>query len=72
MAIIIMQVCSNNFGGIIMKSKKTEVERKQLPIISLLLGLAVVATTAAYVLYKFASDRAYKKKWQDYDECGLA
>lgn len=48
-----------------------EVSKKQMPMISLLLGLAVVATTAAYVLYRYASDKAYRKKWQDYDECGL-
>ncbi len=48
-------------------------EKSQIPCISLLLGLAVVATTAAYVLYRYASDKAaYRRKWKDYDECGLA
>lgn len=49
-----------------------EVSKKQIPIVSLLLGIAVIATTTAYVLYRYSSDKAYRKKWKDYDECGLA
>jgi hypothetical protein len=48
------------------------VSKRHAPIISLLLGLAVVATTAAYLIYRYANERAYRKKWEDYDECGLA
>ncbi len=58
---------------IIMKNKKVaESSKNPMPIISLLLGVAVIATTTAYVLYRYVSDKAYKKKWKDYDECGLA
>lgn len=49
-----------------------EVSKKQMPVISLLLGIAVLATTAAYIIYRYASEKAYRKKWRDYDECGLA
>lgn len=49
-----------------------EVPKKQMPAISLLLGIAVIATTTAYILYRYASDKAYRRKWKDYDECGLA
>ncbi|WMJ23956.1 hypothetical protein RBG61_04615 [Paludicola sp. MB14-C6] len=54
------------------KETEVEVPKKQAPIISLLLGLAVVATTAAYLIYRYTSEKAYRKKWKDYDECGLA
>lgn len=53
------------------KNNNLEVPKKQIPTISLLLGIAVIATTAAYVIYKYVSDKAYNRKWKDYDECGL-
>lgn len=42
---------------------------------------AVVAATAvllavsggvAYFLYRFSKEKAYKEKWKDYVDCGLA
>lgn len=54
------------------KLEVVQVVKKPMPFISLLLGIAVIATTTAYVLYRYVSDKAYKKKWKDYDECGLA
>lgn len=50
---------------------KLNAPKSQIPFVSFLLGLAVVATTAAYILYKYSSDKAYRQKWKDYDECGL-
>lgn len=41
-------------------------------LVSLLLGIAVVATTAAYMIYRLMSERTYRRKWKDYDDCGLA
>lgn len=55
-----------------MKNEIIEASKRQMPIVSFLLGIAVVATTAAYILYRYTSDKAYRKKWKDYDECGLA
>lgn len=40
--------------------------------ISLLLGIAIIATTSAYFIYRFMSERTYRRKWSDYDDCGLA
>ncbi|MEG0571215.1 MAG: hypothetical protein RR497_06180 [Oscillospiraceae bacterium] len=53
-------------------SEKIEVEKKQMPIISFLLGIAVIASAAAYIIYRYMSDKAYHEKWKDYDDCGLA
>lgn len=50
----------------------TEKSKPTLPVISLLLTIAALAVTCAYVLYKYTSDRSYRKKWSDYDDCGLA
>ncbi len=40
-------------------------------VVSVLLGVAAIATTAAYFLHKLASERAYHNKWKEYDECGI-
>lgn len=49
-----------------------EKENKGVSVISILLGAAVVATTSAYLIFKFVSERTYRRKWKDYDDCGLA
>ncbi len=49
-----------------------EKSKTTVPIISLLLTIAALAMTSAYVLYKYTSDRSYRRKWKDYDDCGLA
>lgn len=54
-----------------MKEIKQSTEKKQPPLISLLLGIAVIASMAAYIFYRYSNDKAYRKKWKDYDECGL-
>ena len=57
-----------------MKELRSSEEKTKttLPIISLLLMIAALAMTSAYVLYKYPSDRSYRRKWKDYDDCGLA
>ncbi len=57
-----------------MKQLRSSEEKTKptLPIISLLLTIAAIAMTSAYVLYKYTSDRSYRRKWKDYDDCGLA
>lgn len=56
-----------------MKSTQViEKNKKSIPIISILLGIAVIATTAAYIIFKVISERTYRRKWKDYDDCGLA
>lgn len=49
-----------------------EKDNKNATMISILLGVAVIATTSAYLIFKFVSERTYRKKWKDYDDCGLA
>lgn len=49
-----------------------EKNKKNTTCISILLGVAVVATTSAYLIFKFVSERTYRRKWEDYDDCGLA
>ena len=54
------------------QKSKQEKLKSTFPIISLLLTIAALAATSAYVLSKYTSDRSYRKKWSDYDDCGLA
>lgn len=43
--------------------------KSALPVVG---ALFLVIASAAYILYRTMSNRAYKQKWQDYDECGLS
>ena len=61
-----------NKGDLYGTESKQEKLKSTFPIISLLLTIAALAATSAYVLYKYTSDRSYRKKWSDYDDCGLA
>lgn len=33
-------------------------------------GRAIV-TTAAYIVYRVISEKAYNEKWKDYNDCGI-
>lgn len=45
--------------------------RPKSSIISILLGIAVVVTTTAYLISRHMRDKAYRRKWKDYEDCGL-
>lgn len=51
-----------------MKEKRTNA----FSVVALVLGLTGAAVAAMYMVCRFLSDRAYHKKWKDYDDCGLA
>ncbi len=46
--------------------------KNEITFLSVLLGLTAIASTTAYLVYKFFSDKAYNEKWKDYNDCGLA
>ncbi len=50
-----------------MKGEKSN----KLSIISFLLGVAAVASTLAYFLYRLHSNRMHEEKWRDYEDCGI-
>ena len=52
-----------------MKKKSTRV--RVIRLISLLLGIAAAAASAAYILYRFFGAQMHAKKWQDYEDCGI-
>jgi len=39
--------------------------------VTLLTAVLVAIGSVAYIMYRGSQGRAYKEKWQDYDECGL-
>lgn len=43
--------------------------RSALPVVG---ALFLVMVSAAYIIYRAVSNRAYYEKWKDYDECGLS
>ena len=42
---------------------------KVLPIVAYIF---VMAAALAYIIIKLMGDRAYREKWKDYNDCGLA
>jgi len=46
--------------------------RSDAPFIALLFTIAILAITSAVYIVKYTSARSYQRKWQDYDDCGLA
>lgn len=46
--------------------------RDNAPFIALLVTISLLAATSAVYIIKYASDFSYRKKWRDYDDCGLA
>ena len=40
-------------------------------ILPVVISVLVICVTAGYFLYRFASERAYRARWRDYDDCGI-
>lgn len=34
-------------------------------------ALLLVVASAGYIVFRVVSEKAYNKKWSDYDECGI-
>ena len=57
-----------------MKSKKRIISDRgisAMSVISLILGLLTLAMGGAYLINHFLTERAYRNKWRDYEDCGL-
>lgn len=39
--------------------------------VSLVLGVLTLLSGMTYLVYRFLSDRAYRAKWKDYEDCGV-
>jgi len=49
-----------------MKNKKTK------GILAVTIPVLLLALSAAYLVYRLLSEKAYEEKWKDYHDCGLA
>lgn len=51
-------------------------KRKSGSLLTLMIPFAVsilvLCVTGGYYIYRYASERAYREKWKDYNDCGLA
>lgn len=54
------------------KNNRAQNQTNAFSVVSLVLGLVTVTIAAVYLVYRFLSDKAYHKRWSDYDDCGLA
>ena len=56
-------------GAICMEQR----EKSLLPlVIPVAVSVLVLCITAGYALYRYLSERAYRERWKDYDDCGYA
>ena len=55
--------------------KQIEAERRYdmevRSFLTMVLGLAALVSAAAYFIYRYRSEKAYREKWADYDDCGV-
>ena len=42
-----------------------------ISLVSALLGIACIATSIAYLVWRGYNERAYREKWKDYNDCGV-
>ena len=42
-----------------------------MSVISLVLGMLTLIMGGAYLINHFLTERAYRNKWKDYDDCGV-
>ena len=42
-----------------------------MSVVSLVLGMLTLIMGGAYLINHFLTERAYRNKWRDYDDCGL-
>ena len=39
--------------------------------VTMVLGFMTLISAAAYLIYRYNSERLYREKWKDYDDCGV-
>ena len=42
-----------------------------MSVISLVLGMLTLIMGGAYLINHFLTERAYRNKWKDYEDCGV-
>ena len=52
-------------------NKNSQSSLELMSAVSLVLGILTLVTGMTYLVYRFLSDRAYRAKWQDYEDCGV-
>ena len=58
-------------GKIVNYVENEENKKGYSGVIKLMLAILLALGSVVYIMYRGASNKAYKEKWQDYDECGL-
>lgn len=53
-------------------SKQSKPLSGAMTIVTLVLGMVALSIGAVYLVYRFLNDRAYYRKWKEYDDCGIA
>ena len=51
------------------KENLTFIENRSF--VTMVLGFMTLISAAAYLIYRYNSERHYREKWKDYDDCGV-
>ncbi|MBC8585340.1 hypothetical protein [Youxingia wuxianensis] len=55
-----------------MEEKKVPAGDMLSVILPLLIAIMLLLSAAGCAIYQYASAKAYREKWKDYNDCGLA
>ena len=52
-------------------SKECLTSHENRSFVTMVLGFMTLISAAAYLIYRYNSERLYREKWKDYDDCGV-
>jgi|GEM_PF-797721 len=56
-----------------LKSRENAISRRDIGVLGIFVGaISVLILVACYVVSRVSSERAYREKWKDYNDCGWA
>lgn len=47
------------------------ISQEKRSFVTMILGIMTLISAAAYLIYRYNSERLYREKWKDYDDCGV-
>lgn len=47
------------------------ISQEKRSFVTMILGIMTLISAAVYLIYRYNSERLYREKWKDYDDCGV-
>ena len=55
----------------IFRSEDPKKRLEKRSFVTLVLGIMTLISAGIYLVYHYQSEKAYREKWKDYDNCGI-